>query len=94
MIKQYGHARKMTKGGNIEEAFDHANHPLDAAFLGGHALNESYKVPAANKQNSNPSYRHPLRDPSRENAPTASVMIASKVKGKNPGTKTGFGPIT
>lgn len=84
----------MTKQGNAENPMDHVNSPQDAAFLGGHALNESYKIPAANVGGiPNGSYRHPLKDPSRENAPTASRMVAPKVVGKNPGKKTGFGPI-
>ena len=82
----------MGEYGSTERPWNHVNNPMDAAFLGGHALNESYKVPAANAQNSNPSYIHPLPEPSRENHPSAPKMIAPQVKGKNPGTKS-FGPI-
>jgi len=84
----------MTDGGNIEEVASHTNNPQDAAFLGGHALNESYKIPAAHPSGKNASYRHPLPDPSRANAPTASKMIAPQLLGKNPGKKAGFGSIT
>ena len=85
----------MTKWGNTENPWDHANHPLDAATNGnGHDLNESYKIPAANKQNSNPSYHHPLVDPSRENAPTPSKMVFAQRKGKNPGSAVTSGKIT
>jgi hypothetical protein len=94
MKKQFGHARKMTPEGNIEKSLDHVNNPQDAAFLGGHALNESYKVPAANASLTNLSYVHPLHDPKRENAPTASVMAFAQRKGKNPGTKVSSGKIT
>lgn len=88
MKKQFGEARKMTPQGNVEMPFNHVNNPQDAGMLGGHALNESYKVPAANAKNHNPSYHHPLRDPSRENAATPSKMIAPGRTGKNPGTAT------
>jgi hypothetical protein len=93
--KQFGEARKMTKWGNIENPMDHQNHPQDAAFLGGHALNESYKVPAASPMGAdNLSYMHPLgKNAHRENAPTKSFMPVQKTVGKNPGKKTGFGPI-
>jgi hypothetical protein len=94
MKKQFGFARNMGKFGNTESADSHVNNPQDAAFLGGHALNESYKVPAANKKNHNPSYAHPLIDPKRENAPTGSVMVGPKVTGKNPGTRSSSRTIT
>lgn len=93
---QYGYARKMTKGGNIEEVASHVNNPQDAAFLGGHALNQSYKVPAASPMGmENGSYVHPLgsKNAHRENAPTASKMIAPKMVGKNPAKNAGKGPI-
>ena len=94
MKKQFGQARKMTAEGNRERPLDHVNNPQDAAFLGGHALNESYKVPAANAKLKNSSYMHPLVDPKRENAPTASKMAFAQVKGKNPGVRTSSGKIT
>jgi hypothetical protein len=87
----------MTKAGNAENPMDHQNNPQDAAFLGGHALNQSYKVPAASPMGfENGSYVHPLgsKNAKRENAPTPSKMIAPKMVGKNPGQKTGFGKIT
>jgi len=73
---------------NVKMPFEHVNNPQDAAFFGGHALNESYKIPAANAKNHNPSYRHPLPDPSRASAPTNSKMIAPGRQGKNPGIPT------
>jgi len=88
MKKQFGEARKMKPEGNVERPFDHVNNPQDAGFLGGHALNESYKVPAANAKNHNPSYHHPLVDPSRENAQTGPKLIAPGRTGKNPGSTT------
>jgi hypothetical protein len=88
MKKQFGFARKMKPEGNTEDPSGHVNNPQDAAFLGGHALNESYKVPVANEKNHNPSYHHPLGDPTRENAPTASKAVFPKVTGKNPGTRS------
>jgi hypothetical protein len=87
----------MTKWGNVEDPLNgHTNHPMDAAFLGGHKLNESYKVPAANPQGlPNMSYMHPLgKNASRENAPTSLRAVAPKMVGKNPGKNAGRGPIT
>jgi hypothetical protein len=83
MKKQFGFARKMGQFGNKENTMDHVNNPMDAAFLGGHSLNESYKIPAANEKNQNHSYHHPLVDPTRENAPTKPKMVFAKVTGKN-----------
>jgi hypothetical protein len=94
--KQYGNATKMTKFGNLENPMDHVNSPQDAAFLGGHALNQGYKVPAASPMGAdNLSYVHPLgsKNAHRENAPTKSFMPVQKMTGKNPAKKSGFGPI-
>jgi len=75
----------MTQFGNIERALDHVNNPQDAAFLGGHELNESWKLPAANPSGRNASYMHPLgtKNKKRENAPTKSIAVAPAKTGKN-----------
>lgn len=71
MLKQQGGASKgkMKPGGSDESYLTHQNNPLRAAYEAGHALNEAYKMPAANSTGVNHSYMHPLTNPAKENSP-------------------------
>jgi len=72
-----GKASNMKPGGTDESAQTHGSNPQRAAWEGGHALNESYKVPCPNPTGRpNHSYMHPLVNPGKENAP--------KMAGKDP----------
>lgn len=44
------------------DAMDMQNNPFRAAYLGGHDLNESYKMPVPNASGQNHSYMHPAHN--------------------------------
>ncbi len=53
---------KTGKYGPKLDAMDMQNNPLRAAYVGGHELNESYKMPVPNASGENHSYMHPVHN--------------------------------
>lgn len=57
-------------GGNKKSGSDaHVNSPFRDVHMGGHDLNESYKIPSPNESGVNHSYMHPLDLGAAENSP-------------------------